>query len=122
MGLNMDTEASHRIAAIDELISILNKERSFLIALNNKSPEQNEKLKTIAHAIVESGFNRESIQSDKWAGIIVMKTTIGVCSFLIEDMQNAKHILRQIINAGHLKMHSEYSTRRGRAVPVYALP
>ena len=118
----MDTEASHRLAAIDELISILNKERSFLIALNNKSPEQNERLKAIAHAIVESGFNRESIQSDKWAGIIVMKATIGVCSFLIEDMQNAKHMLRQIINAGHLKMHSEYSTRRGRAVPVYALP
>lgn len=118
----MDCDVMERLEAIDRLVKMLSDERESIARQIKPSDERDKMLKSIAEAIIKSGFNRESVQSEKWAGIIVMNATLGRARMDDESKQQAKLVLREIVSAGHLKMASEYSTRRGRGLPVYVLP
>ena len=117
----MHNDQLKRMAAINDLINMLEDERDFIASTIKPSGSRDKLLRSVAEAISSTGFNRESIQSDKWAGIIVMSAVLGKVSQSEDDRQSAKKVLREIVAAGHLSVQSEYSTRRGRGLPVYVL-
>ena len=118
----MHIEQMKRLNAIDDLINMLTDERDVIVRSIKPSGAKDDLLRSLAEAVCDSGFNRESIQSDKWAGIIVMNAVSGKADHSEADRQSAKKVLREITAAGYLKVQSEYSTRRGRGLPVYVLP
>lgn len=115
----MDQKIADRISTIDRLVEMLTDEKKYLLESNSGGHENDEKLRLIADAIVSSEFNRESIQSDKWAGNIVMSAMFGRIRIDANSKQEAQKMLKEIMAAGHLKIKYEYSTRRGRGLPVY---
>ena len=118
----MHIEQMKRLNAIDDLINMLTDERDVIVRSIKPSGAKDDLLRSLAEAVCSSGFNRESIQSDKWAGIVVMNAVSGKADYSEADRQSAKKVLREITAAGYLKVQSEYSTRRGRGLPVYVLP
>ena len=118
----MHIEKMKRLNAIDDLINMLTDEREIIVSSIKPSGAKDNLLRSLAEAVCSSGFNRESVQSDKWAGIIVMNAVSGKADHSEADRQSAKKLLREITAAGYLKVQSEYSTRRGRGLPVYVLP
>ena len=118
----MDHRTLARIESIDRLIEMLQEERKAIMYDFKGNSDRWVALKSIADAILQSGFTRESIQSDKWAGVIVMNALFGRVRDDHNSKQQVKDVLQEIVAAGHLKIASEYSTRRGRGLPVYVAP
>jgi hypothetical protein len=121
MEAKLDNEVAERLIALDNLIKMLVDEREAIAKRAAPSGYKAERLRIIADEILRTGWNRESIQSEKWAGHVVMSMTAGSRDDH-KSKQDAKKVLAEIVAAGHLKIASEYSTRRGRGLPIYVAP
>jgi hypothetical protein len=118
----MDQHTLSRIESIDRLIKMLQEERETIVSNFRNDPKNFMPLKALAQSILNSDCRRESIQSEKWAGTIVMQAVFGEVKTSQSSKQQVKKILNQIVAAGHLKIASQYSTRRGRGLPIYVAP
>jgi len=114
----MDAAARKRVEFLDKIIGMLGAERNRLLSEWQPSLEDEKAFSSLANGILKSGFNRVSVQSSNWAGTFVLEA-MGESPNDPENREVAAEMLSRIVAAGHLRIGFEYSTRRGRYLPVY---